>query len=106
MNFLIFTILCEEIIHSQNFPNVQVLHEELRGIREACTKIDQNFKPKITFIVCQKRHHTRLFPGNPSDGCGKHKNVFPGSVVDTEIVHQDDFNFYLCSHAGIQVTIY
>lgn len=82
----------------------QVLREELRGIREACMKVDQNFKPKITFIVVQKRHHTRFFPHNPDDGCGKHKNVFPGSTVDTDIVFHEDFNFYLCSHAGIQGT--
>lgn len=81
-----------------------VLREELRGIREACLKMDPNFKPKITFIVVQKRHHTRLFPENPSEGCGRALNVFPGSVVETDILFHEDFSFYLCSHAGIQGT--
>jgi eukaryotic translation initiation factor 2C len=82
----------------------QVLREELRGVREACLKVDAKYRPKITFIVVQKRHHTRLFPEQTNDGCGKAKNVYPGSVIDKFIVHPDEFVFYLCSHAGIQGT--
>uniref|UniRef100_A0A915K1Z6 Piwi domain-containing protein n=1 Tax=Romanomermis culicivorax TaxID=13658 RepID=A0A915K1Z6_ROMCU len=81
-----------------------VLREELRGIREACLKVDAAFKPKITFVVVQKRHHTRFFPANPDEGCGRAKNVFPGTVLDNAILFHEDFNFYLCSHAGIQGT--
>lgn len=31
------------------------------------------------------------------------KNVKPGTVVDTEITHKREFDFYLCSQEGIQV---
>ena len=39
----------------------QVLHHELLAIREACIKLEKDYQPGITFIVVQKRHHTRLF---------------------------------------------
>lgn len=29
--------------------------------------------------------------------------VFSGTVVDSKICHPTEFDFYLCSHAGIQV---
>ena len=32
---------------------------ELTAIREACIKLEPDYKPGITFIVVQKRHHTR-----------------------------------------------
>lgn len=36
-----------------------VLQHELTAIREACIKLEGDYKPGITFIVVQKRHHTR-----------------------------------------------
>jgi len=38
-----------------------VLRYEINKIREACQKISPGYKPAITFIIVQKRHHTRLF---------------------------------------------
>ena len=37
------------------------LQHELTAIREACIKLEADYKPGITFVVVQKRHHTRLF---------------------------------------------
>lgn len=76
-----------------------VLNEELQHLK-AATESD-HYSPTITVVVAQKRHHTRLFPRddekpwNTSTG-----NVPPGTVVDTGIVDQSTFNFYLCSHYG------
>ncbi|KAJ6661468.1 hypothetical protein lerEdw1_014377 [Lerista edwardsae] len=42
-------------------PTLSVLHHELLAIREACIKLEKDYQPGITFIVVQKRHHTRLF---------------------------------------------
>ena len=38
-----------------------VLQQELLAIRQACMELEQDYRPGITFIVVQKRHHTRLF---------------------------------------------
>lgn len=38
-----------------------MLHYELLAIREACISLEKEYQPGITYIVVQKRHHTRLF---------------------------------------------
>ncbi|XP_038974733.1 protein argonaute MEL1-like isoform X2 [Phoenix dactylifera] len=83
-----------------------VLLHELIAIRKACFSLDKKYVPWITFVVVQKRHHTRLFPdvranSNTTDRSG---NIAPGTVVDKKICHPTEFDFYLCSHAGIQGT--
>ena len=45
----------------------------------------------------------RLFCKNPGDKIGKSGNIPAGTVVDVGICHPTEFDFYLCSHAGIQV---
>lgn len=83
--------------------SVQVIREELRGLREACLTLSSDYKPPITFIVTQKRHHARLFCANEGDASGRSRNVPPGTIVDNVISSPECFDFYLCSHAGIQV---
>ncbi|PIA35484.1 hypothetical protein AQUCO_03500088v1 [Aquilegia coerulea] len=84
----------------------QVLLYEVDAIRQACASIQSNYQPKVTFVVVQKRHHTRLFADNHSDQrtVDKSGNILPGTVVDSKICHPTEFDFYLCSHAGIQGT--
>ncbi|XP_017223229.1 protein argonaute 10 isoform X2 [Daucus carota subsp. sativus] len=84
----------------------QVLLYELDAIRKACASLEPNYQPPVTFIVVQKRHHTRLFANNHRDRSSTDKsgNVLPGTIVDTKICHPTEFDFYLCSHAGIQGT--
>lgn len=59
----------------------------------------------ITFIVVQKRHHTRLFCSDKKEQSGKSGNIPAGTTVDVGITHPTEFDFYLCSHQGIQVSI-
>ncbi len=54
----------------------------------------------MTFIIVKKRHNTRFFVHDPNTGTMN--NVQPGTVVDTDIVHPEGFDFYLNSHAAIQ----
>ncbi|KAL6566896.1 argonaute 5 [Orobanche minor] len=84
----------------------QVLLHEMDAIRKACLSIEAGYMPKVTFVVVQKRHHTRLFPSNHGDRrtTDRSGNILPGTVVDTKICHPHEFDFYLCSHAGIQGT--
>ena len=76
----------------------------MTAIRKACMRLGSDYKPPITFVVVQKRHHTRLFPENPADEVGRGKNVPPGTVVDRTIVHPTEKDFFLVSHQGIQGT--
>ncbi|KAL8135054.1 protein argonaute 1-like [Apium graveolens] len=84
----------------------QVLLYELDAIRQACASLEPNYQPPVTFVVVQKRHHTRLFANNHRDrnSVDKSGNILPGTVVDSKICHPTEFDFYLCSHAGIQGT--
>ena len=55
-------------------------------------------QPKITVIVVGKRHHVRFFPkGRDADRSG---NCLAGTVVDQDITHPTEFDFYLQSHSG------
>ncbi|KAK8479150.1 hypothetical protein V6N11_082675 [Hibiscus sabdariffa] len=84
----------------------QVLLYELDAIRKACASLEPNYQPPVTFVVVQKRHHTRLFAHNHHDrnAVDRSGNILPGTVVDSKICHPTEFDFYLCSHAGIQGT--
>ncbi len=55
--------------------------------------------PKITLVIVKKRHNTRFFVRDPNTGMN---NVQPGTIIDTDIVHPEGFDFYLNSHAAIQ----
>jgi len=84
----------------------QVLLYELDAIRKACASLEPDYQPPVTFVVVQKRHHTRLFACNHNDNrtTDRSGNILPGTVVDSKICHPTEFDFYLCSHAGIQGT--
>ncbi|XP_042502082.1 protein argonaute 2-like [Macadamia integrifolia] len=75
-----------------------VLDEELVDLKNAIHC--DGYSPTITLMIAQKRHLTRLFPMDNKQGV-RNSNVFPGTVVDTTIVHPWKFDFYLCSHYGI-----
>jgi len=85
---------------------LQVLRCELQAIRRAVRRIKPDYNPLITFLVVQKRHHTRFFPKRGDRMADRNGNVPSGFVVDTVITHPRDMDFYLCSHASIQVTTF
>ncbi|KAG0371264.1 eukaryotic translation initiation factor 2C, 2 [Mortierella sp. AD032] len=81
----------------------EVLRSEVASVRAACTTLDANYQPTITFVVVQKRHHARFFPTRHDEG-DRNGNCMAGTVVDTGIVHPFEFDFYLQSHAGLHGT--
>ncbi|GFT89158.1 hypothetical protein NPIL_273231 [Nephila pilipes] len=81
----------------------KVRDHEVKCIREACYKLEKDYQPGITFIVVQKRHHTRFMTEDDRRGVGKMRNIPPGTTVDTTVVHPLNFDFFLCSHFGLQV---
>ena len=61
-----------------------VIQEELPEIVksfEAFGNAKQPYRPKLTIVICGKRHHTRFFP---TDGqfADQNGNPRPGTVVD------------------------
>ncbi|CAL8096803.1 unnamed protein product [Orchesella dallaii] len=80
------------------FP--EVLHVEMTAMRKACSSLKDTYQPKITFITVQKRHKTRIFYHSP----GRIENAPAGTVIDQEIVHSSETDFYLLSHKGMMGT--
>ena len=82
-----------------------VLAHEMKAMREACLELERDgtYNPGITFVCVQKRHHMRLFCEDRQDMVGKSNNIPAGTCVDQKICHPAQYDFYLCSHAGIQV---
>ncbi|KAF9446932.1 Piwi-domain-containing protein [Macrolepiota fuliginosa MF-IS2] len=78
------------------FP--KVLEEELAALKDALQEVKIN--AKITLVVVAKRHHVRFFP-RPNDPDAIKGNCPPGTVVDEEVGHPVEFDFYLQSHTGI-----
>ncbi|RUP50486.1 Piwi domain-containing protein [Jimgerdemannia flammicorona] len=81
----------------------EVMKTEIDAIKRACYSLEESYRPPITFIVVQKRHHARFFPINRSEA-DRSGNCMPGTVVDATIVHPYEYDFYIQSHPGLQGT--
>ncbi|KAG0264297.1 eukaryotic translation initiation factor 2C, 2 [Actinomortierella ambigua] len=81
----------------------EVMEIEVNAIRAACDELTKGYRPKITFIIVQKRHHARFFPISNAD-TDKSGNCPSGMVIDTDIVHPTEYDFYLQSHSGLKGT--
>ena len=66
----------------------QVLLYELDAIRKACASLEPDYQPPVTFVVVQKRHHTRLFASNHNDNrtTDRSGNILPGTVFSSQQV--------------------
>lgn len=80
-----------------------VMNYEITALREACAALEKGYNPTITFVIVQKRHHTRFFVTDNRDA-DRSGNVKAGTVIDTGCCHPTEFDFYLMSHSGIQGT--
>ncbi|POY69894.1 hypothetical protein BMF94_7105, partial [Rhodotorula taiwanensis] len=82
-----------------------VIAGEVKAVREAAAQagraLNIEYKPKLTFICCGKRHHISLFPKNPRDGDSKTGNAKSGVVVDTGVVSPFHFDWYCMSHKAL-----
>nr|CAB3454270.1 unnamed protein product [Digitaria exilis] len=86
----------------------QVLEIEIPEIEKAWKVLYDNEKPQITFIVLQKRHSLSLFPNTNKykHHVAKKQNVMPGTVVDSQICHPAEFDFFLCSNPEVRGPIH
>merc|ERR1712240_345493 len=67
-----------------------------------CNELEEGYEPPMTYLVVQKRHHTRFFPTDSNKY--RNGNALAGTVVDQGINHPTEGDFYLVSHEGIQGT--
>ncbi|VDP01124.1 unnamed protein product [Soboliphyme baturini] len=81
-----------------------VLDEETIAIKKAFRRF-KSYAPKLTVVVVHKRHHTRFFLETVDMSLKSiGQNIPPGTVVDSGPVLPKMFDFFLCSHQGIQGT--
>lgn len=86
----------------EKFENL--LEYEMIAIRRACLLLNINYKPTVTFLIVQKGHNTRIFPKHEIDMEGKLGNIPSGTIIDTQITHPTELDFYLCSHNSPHVS--
>lgn len=103
---LIYILIYRDGVSEGQMP--QVMHYEIEAIRDAY-KNKYKCDIEITCLIVQKRHHVRLFPTRNSQNQiisdDTNGNVKAGTIVDSEITHPSHFDFYLVSHASIQVKL-
>ncbi|KAJ7670048.1 argonaute-like protein [Mycena polygramma] len=78
-------------VSEDQFPIV--LDKELPSIKKACGMF--KVRPKITLVIVVKRHHMRFF--DSKDNCQS------GTVIDRDVVHPTDLDFFLQSHSSFRM---
>ena len=82
----------------------EVMVKELGKLKESFKtfkdKDGSEYSPKISFMVVQKRNHTR-FMAVDSRQAARSGNVHPGTVVDRTITSNVLFDFYVIAHQGM-----
>lgn len=79
---------------------------ELANVVKGCALVAGKYNlkpPTVTYIIVQKRHHTRFYQQDRSK-TDKSGNAKTGTVVDRTITSAQYFDFFLQSHAGLQGT--
>ena len=84
-----------------------VLQQELRDLKAVWLSIPRLDAARVaaikyTIIICSKRHHIRMFPGDQN--ADQNQNVLPGTLVERDVTTARDWDFYLCAHKAIQGT--
>ncbi|WWC86888.1 uncharacterized protein L201_001767 [Kwoniella dendrophila CBS 6074] len=75
---------------------------EVDAIKRAARRFGK-YMPKITFVICAKRHAMRFFASNDGDK-DRTGNLPPGTIVDSKVTSPMVHDFYLQAHAGLQGT--
>ncbi|MCJ1285782.1 hypothetical protein MMC26_005123 [Xylographa opegraphella] len=87
-----------------------VIQQEVKHIKRIWRTLDESNKYvnyekiKFTVIVASKRHHIRFFPKERSPAADKNLNPCPGVLVEKDVTHPFEYDFYLNSHSAIQGT--
>jgi hypothetical protein len=85
----------------------KVLNEEVAHMKAAMiAEFGESAKTiKWTVAVCTKRHHVRFFPkDNDTQAGDRNGNPLPGTLVENDVTHPFEYDFYLNAHTAIQGT--
>ncbi|KAJ3715716.1 argonaute-like protein [Lentinula raphanica] len=83
-----------------------VINEEMPAIQAAFMKFSKPtapYNPKLTIVICGKRHHTRFYPLDEGNA-DQNGNPRPGTVVDQGVTSVYHFDFFLQAHGALQGT--
>ncbi|KIK64934.1 hypothetical protein GYMLUDRAFT_39338 [Collybiopsis luxurians FD-317 M1] len=84
-----------------------VIAEEMPAIQAAFRKFasggQTKYNPKLSIVICGKRHHTRFYPLEESNA-DNNGNPKAGTVVDQGVTAVYNFDFFLQAHGGLQGT--
>ncbi len=78
------------------------MDHEVPQMKETFQLMGENYRPRLAIIIVKKRIHTRLFAtGNSNNNSGRTtlENPPPGTVVDTDCVHKNWYDFFLVSQS-------
>ncbi|EGT57012.1 hypothetical protein CAEBREN_23692 [Caenorhabditis brenneri] len=79
----------------------RTLYEERLAIEQACVDTAPKWYPSVTYIVATKRHHTRFFLKDFSQGTEANGfNIVPGTLVEDTVTTNEYYDFFLCSQVG------
>ncbi|CZR64330.1 related to argonaute like post-transcriptional gene silencing protein QDE-2 [Phialocephala subalpina] len=83
-----------------------VINQEVKHMKECMIeKWPQMVNTRWTVAVCTKRHHIRFFPkDNDSQAGDRNANPLPGTLVEQDVTHPFEYDFYLNAHSAIQGT--
>jgi aubergine len=94
------------IIYRDGVGDSQLSYVITHEIEQFKTCFMQNYKPKLSMIVVQKRINQRLFLKQTSSSSKEpFVNPEPGSIVDNKITRHDQYDFFLVSQHVKQGTV-
>eukprot|EP00743_Colponemidia_sp_Colp-15_P003871 GILK01004178.1.p1 GENE.GILK01004178.1~~GILK01004178.1.p1 ORF type:complete len:796 (+),score=135.52 GILK01004178.1:65-2389(+) len=74
---------------------------EVNQFKAAFSEMGDNYDPRFMEVVVQKRITTRFFLSGGRDV----ENPLPGTVIDTGVVHPENYDFYLISQSVRQGSV-
>jgi len=94
------TVQCTQEVSQGQYADV--LGEEFRSrVLKAFEKIERKYRPKVTIVICGKRHHSRFYPTSAAQK-SNNGNTLPGTVQDRGLSSPFLFDFNLQAHSGLQ----
>lgn len=92
-------------VSEAQYPHV--LDQEVKHMQKAMRDKYGGVADQVKWIVtiCSKRHHVRFFPKEGDrQAADRNNNAHPGTIVERDVTHPFEYDFYLCAHSAIQGT--